>query len=210
MPLAATFQTARHGRSRMSETSLSLLDSLRASHDPRAWQRLVDVYRPLIGGYLRRQQLAEQDVEDVTQEVLAVVVRRIGQFERQDQVGSFRSWLRQIAVNCMRDFVRRRKGPQGAGSSGFLEMLEQLEDPDSGLSQEWDRQHDRYLMRYLCQQVQGQFSEKVWSAFYRVAMQNEDAEQVAADLAMSVNAVRVAKSRVLKKLREHGAGLLSS
>ena len=196
-------------RSKMAETSLSLLDSLRAQGDSESWRRLVDLYGPLIRGYLRRQQLAEQDVDDVTQEVLTWVVRKIDGFQRQDQAGSFRSWLRKITLNCLRDHWRSRRGKARAdGSSRMAEVLEQLADPESGLSQLWDQEHDRHVTQYLCRQIQQHFSEKTYHAFYRVAMQAEDAEQVAADLGMTVNAVYVAKSRALAKLREYGQGLL--
>jgi RNA polymerase sigma-70 factor (ECF subfamily) len=174
-----------------------------------AWRRLLDLYQPLIRGYLRRQQLAEQDVDDVTQEVLTLVVRKIDGFQRQDQTGSFRSWLRKITLNCLRDHWRSRRGKARAdGSSRMLEVLEQLADPESGLSQLWDQEHDRHVTQYLCRQIQQHFTEKTYQAFLRVAMQEEDAEQVAADLGMTVNAVYVARSRVLAKLREYGQGLL--
>ena len=74
----------------MEETSLSLLDSLRDPQNASAWQRVVDLYDPLIRGWLRRQQLGEQDLDDVTQEVLTVLARKIHEFEHQQQVGSFR------------------------------------------------------------------------------------------------------------------------
>ena len=111
----------------MSETSASLLDRLRASPDEDAWQRLVEIYTPLIRGWLRRHAtLQPGDADDLVQEVLAVVVRRVKEF-RCERTGSFRAWLRRITVNCLRDFLKvRRAKPARTGGGEFIQMLNQL------------------------------------------------------------------------------------
>ncbi len=64
----------------MSETSASLLERLRLEPDEASWRRLVDLYVPLLRGWLRRYALQPPDAEDLVQEVLAVVVRELPQF----------------------------------------------------------------------------------------------------------------------------------
>src|SRR5438045_2480430 len=100
----------------MSATSISLLERLRLEPDAQAWQRLVEIYTPLIRRWLGRYGLAEADREDLTQDVLAVVVRRLPQFEHNGRPGAFRTWLRLIVTHRLRDFWRaRRCQPQAAG-----------------------------------------------------------------------------------------------
>ena len=86
--------------------------------------------------------------------------------------------------------------------------MQQLADPASGLSRVWDKEHDRHVTQRLLQIIRGEFTEKTWLAFQRFALADEPAETVAADLGMTVNAVFIAKSRVLTALRREGAGLL--
>jgi RNA polymerase sigma-70 factor (ECF subfamily) len=192
----------------MAETSLSLLDSLRHA-DESAWRRLVDLYSPLIRGWLRRQGMAEHDVEDVVQEVLAVVFRKLSQFERQPQTGAFRSWLRAITLNCLRQTWRRRgREPLGAGGSDFGQLLDQLADPESGVSRLWDEEHDRYITQRLLEAIRPSFEAKTWQAFQRVAIEGARPDDAAAELGMTVNAVFIAKSRVLTRLRQEGKGLI--
>ena len=50
--------------------------------------------------------------------------------------------------------------------------------------------------------IRGEFEERTWTAFWRTAVEGQAAKDVAADLSMSPGAVRVAKSRVLHRLRE--------
>ena len=50
--------------------------------------------------------------------------------------------------------------------------------------------------------MRGEFAEKVWQAFYSVTVENRTAAEVATALGISRNEVYLAKSRVLKRLRE--------
>ncbi len=193
----------------MAETSASLLDQLRAAPDGDAWSKLVDLYTPLIRGWLARQGLARQDADDLTQEVLTVLVRRLPDFERQPRPGAFRRWLRTITVNCLRDHWRRQKGrPRATGASDFQDLLEQLADPDSGLSRQWEQEHDQHVTRRLLEMIRPHFEPSTWEAFRRFALDGESADRVATELGLTVNAVFIAKSRVLSRLRQEAAGLL--
>jgi RNA polymerase sigma-70 factor (ECF subfamily) len=191
------------------DTSVSLLDRLRQGPDGDDWRRLVDLYTPLIRGWLRRHGLPPQEADDLVQEVLAVVVRRLPDFRREERTGAFRRWLRTIAVNCVRDFWKRqRTRPRATGDSDFLRVLEQLEDPDSALSRLWDEEHDRHVMQRLLEMIRPQFTAPTWRAFQRVALEGVPPDQVATELGLSVNAVFIAKSRVLCRLHQEGAGLI--
>jgi RNA polymerase sigma factor (sigma-70 family) len=186
-----------------------LLDTLKASPNDEAWHRLVTIYSPLIRGWLRRYSTAEHELDDLVQEVLTVVVRRIPEFERQPRTGAFRCWLRTITVNCLRDFWRsKRIRPQAIGNSDFQQTLNQLADSASGLSKVWDEEHDRHVTERLLEMIKPDFNEKTWRAFKRVAIEDRRASDVAEELGMTVNAVFIAKSRVLSRLRQEGRGLL--
>jgi RNA polymerase sigma-70 factor (ECF subfamily) len=193
----------------MSETSASLLDRLRLQPDAQDWRRLVDVYDPLIRAWLRRQGLPVQEADDLVQEVLAVLVRRLPDFQRQPRAGAFRRWLRTITVNCLRDFWRAgRARPRASGSSDIQEMLDQLADPDSGLSRQWELDHDRHVTQRLLEMIKDRFEPTTWRAFQRVALDGASPDEVARELGLTVNAVFIAKSRVLSRLRQEGAGLI--
>lgn len=194
----------------MADTSLSLLDRLRDSPDDGSWQRLVEIYTPLIRGWLRRQSALEQDADDLVQEVLHVVLRKLPEFRRQEQAGSFRSWLRAIAVNCLRDHWRTatRRRDRGAGDTQVVELLDRLADPRSGLSRQWDREHDRHVAARLLQLIEPHFQPTTWRAFERVALDGLTPDAVADELGITVNAVFIAKSRVLTRLRQESRGLL--
>lgn len=193
----------------MSETSASLLEQLRLQPDDESWQRLIAIYTPLIHGWLQRHaRLKAEDADDVVQEVLSVLVKKLSDFERQ-RTGSFRAWLRTITVNCLRNFNRSgRVRPGAVGGSDFLAVIDQLEDPASGLSAQWDQEHDRHVTQRLLEMIKPDFEAPTWAAFQRVAIQGVSADAVASELGITTNAVFIAKSRVLAKLREAGKGLI--
>jgi len=193
----------------MPQTSMSLLERLRDRSDSVAWSRMVDLYSPLIRRWLGRYGLAESDVDDISQTVLSAVVASLPQFEHNGRVGAFRSWLRTITVNSVRQKFRAdRTRPGSPGGSAFLASLDELGDPDSGLSQLWDRAHDAQVLRTLLTWAELEFEAKTWQAFRRQVLEEAPPSSVAAELEITVNAVLIAKSRVMKRLRELSRGLI--
>jgi RNA polymerase sigma-70 factor (ECF subfamily) len=193
----------------MSETSISLLDRLQQGPDDPSWRHMTEVYTPLIRNWLGRYAVQDQDVDDLVQDVLAVVVRKLPEFKRKAQIGAFRRWLRNITVNCLRDFWRsKRYQPRTTAGDGFAHVLEQLEDPESALSQLWDKEHDDYVTQRLLAMIRPRFEAKTWLAFQRVALEGTPVDQVARELDLTANAIFIAKSRVVHMLRQEGQGLL--
>jgi len=83
-----------------------------------------------------------------------------------------------------------------------------LEDPDDPLAREWDREHDLHITRKLLERLRSEFEPKTWELFRRFVLDGESAETVAAEQGTTANAVYIAKSRVLARLREEAAGLI--
>jgi RNA polymerase sigma-70 factor (ECF subfamily) len=185
------------------------LERLRDRADADAWSRMVDLYSPLIRAWLGRYRLVEPDVDDISQTVLNAVVAHLPHFQHNGRVGAFRTWLRTITVNSVRQKFRAdRKRADSPGGSAFLASLSELEDPESRLSQLWDRAHDAHVLRTLMAWAEPEYEAKTWQAFRRQVLEGAQPRMVAAELEMTVNAVLIAKSRILKRLRELGRGLI--
>ena len=195
----------------VNETSLSLLARLRHSPESENWNRLVDLYAPLIRIWLRKYDVQESDADDLVQEVLLAVSKDLGKFEHGGQPGSFRGWIKAILVNRLRKFWRSRdRRPQGRGDSDIDSRLAQLDDPASEMSQIWNREHDRYVLRQLLALAEPHFAQTTWTAFCRVALDGAKPDDVAEEMGVSRNAVIIAKCRVLNRLRQESDGLIES
>ena len=192
----------------MEDTSTSLL--LRAREgEPSAWQQVIDLYRPLIQGWLIRHQVQPQEAEDLTQDVLTVLVKELPTFEHGGRAGAFRAWLKTVAVNRARAFWRAGTvRAEAAGGSAVLARIEALADPDSDLSRRWDEEHDAHVLRRLLTLMEREFEPATLRAFRLLTFDGVSGQEVADELGMSVAAVYGAKSRVLQRLRQEAQGLL--
>jgi len=188
-------------------TSASLLERLRVARpDAADWRRLHDLYLPLIRVWLAQAGLAAE-ADDLAQEVLVVVVRELPGFRRQRD-GSFRTWLRRVTVNRVRTWRQARNRRPVAGQDATDRFLTQLEDPASELSIRWDREHDRHVFDKLLAAVRVGCEPTTWEAFRLFAIEGHSAAETAARTGLTENAVMLAKSRLLRRLRQEAAELI--
>jgi RNA polymerase sigma-70 factor, ECF subfamily len=175
------------------ETSLTWLGRLTNEPSAPDWRRLVEVYAPLLAGWLSKAGVAACDHDDLLQEVFMVIVRRVGEFEHTGR-GAFRGWLRTILANHLHKYFRGRP---------MVSALDpdELAREDTALSRLWDRDHDEFFAARALAAVEVDFAPNTWLAFRRQVLEGVNAAEVALELGLSVNAVLLAKSRVLKRLR---------
>ena len=193
----------------VNKTSLSLLERLKiAKPDDSAWNHLQSIYLPYIQRWIARVPGLGGESADLAQEVLLVVFREIPRFNRERE-GSFRAWLRQVTVNKVRTLRRKTKRGKAVGLGDLAEgFLSRLADPNDDLAQEWNADHDRFVAEKLLAIVKPDFDPKTWEAFQRFGFEGIPAREVALELGISENSVVLAKSRILKRLREEAGHLL--
>jgi RNA polymerase sigma factor (sigma-70 family) len=186
-------------RSSGSETRPSLLLRLRDPGDSEAWRVFVETYTPLVYAYCRRRGLQDSDVSDVTQEVMSQVLRSIGGFLYQPERGRFRDWLGTVTRTKILRFLRRDARAGKAGDATAEELLRQIEDPESDTL--WAEAFQSRLLDVALRRARPDFEESTWALFERAWVGGEPAPVVAREMRVPVEAVYVAKSRVLKRLR---------
>ena len=170
---------------------------------------MLDIYQPLIQNWLARFGAPNSDLNDLSQNVLAVVVRRLPEFEHQGQPGSFRAWMRNICRNCVLEFWRAKKiQPVATGKSSFQEELNQLADDTSELSRKWNQDYDQFVLNSLMSRIKSDFNQRTWKAFQLFAIDGLKASEVAKQMGISENSVFIAKSRVMSRLRSVGKYIL--
>lgn len=195
----------------MNDTSLSLLQRARNSDENEAWHRLNELYAPLIRSWLLKYDLQASDVDDLAQEVMLAVSRNIESFDHNGHPGAFRAWLKSILVNRLRNFWRSRdRRPGASGGSDMDRRLAELDDPASQVTLIWNKEHDQHVLKHLLAIVEPQFAATSWAAFRKTTLEGQKPNAVAADLGISLNAVFIAKSRVISRLRQEADGLIEA
>jgi RNA polymerase sigma-70 factor, ECF subfamily len=183
-----------------SATSLSLLQRIRTG-DAASWRRVVDLYAPLVQHWCRRWGVQAADADDLSQEVFHAAALGIANFSHDRTGDTFRGWLHTITRHKTMDFWRRcEQRPDVFGGSEALMRMQQVPDTDTEDPEDAD-QMSAVFHRALGL-LRGEFEQRTWQAFWRATVDGLSAPEVAAELGMTASAVRMAKSRVLRRLRE--------
>ena len=182
------------------ETRASLIGKLCDPAADEAWTEFAGLYRPLVIRVARAKGLQYADAEDLAQDVLATVGRAIGSFDAEAD-GSFRGWLFKITRNLCINHLTRGKGPIGSGDSDVQRML--LQQPaDEATVTLFQTEHRRFRFRQAADAMRPRFSESTWLSFWMTAVEGRTIEAVAQELGKTNGAVRVARCRVLAKLKQ--------
>jgi RNA polymerase sigma-70 factor (ECF subfamily) len=187
-------------------TSRSWLQRARA-RDPDAWQRLVALYGPLVGHWCRRGGVAAQDIDDVAQEVFAKAFAALDTFRHETPADTFRGWLHGVTRHRILEHFRRvRRHVAAAGGTDAQGLMLEQPDPPAGPDEE-EQALGGQLYRRALEFIRGEFEPRTWQMFWRNVIDGLTTAVVAGELGVSPGAVRQARSRVLRRLREEAAEL---
>jgi RNA polymerase sigma-70 factor (ECF subfamily) len=186
----------------MQTTPSSLLVRLRQPGEQQAWARFVELYAPLLYDWARRFRLQPDDAADLVQDVFVILVRKLPEFV--DEPGKrFRGWLWTVVHNAWRSRLRKA----GRGPRADPADPDELAAPEAPSEME-AQEYSRYLISRGLRVVRDDFQPTTWKAFEEHVIAGRPAAEVAAELGVTVNAVHLARSRILRRLRAELAGLL--
>ena len=96
--------------------------------DEAAWKTLVEAYSPRVFALVRAQCRDEELAEEITQSTFCTIATKLADY---DEVGRFESWLMRIAMNRLRDEMRRRKRhARPASESTLVGLAGEVDPPD--------------------------------------------------------------------------------
>lgn len=181
-------------------TRPTLILQLAGGCDRQAWDQFVEIYAPLVYRYARRRGLQDSDAADVSQQVLLRVSDALQRGKYSPGRGTFRGWLFTVARNETADRLGERwRRLQARGGTSALQALQQVEDRRE--VEAWQEDYDHQLLEWASQQVKAEVQPTTWAAFWQTAIERRRGEDVAAELGLSMAAVYLAKSRVIKRIR---------
>ena len=160
------------------------------------------MYTPLLAAWTRRLGLPQQEAADLLQDIFTVLVEKLPTF-RYDPEKSFRAWLKTILLNRWRNDLRKRAHVKEQGDAGLSEVA-----AADDLCEFEEEEYRSYLVRRALELMRAEFQPATWKACWEFVVLDRPATEVAAELGITINAVYLSKSRVLRRLREELAGLL--
>jgi RNA polymerase sigma factor (sigma-70 family) len=179
------------------QTRPSLLLRIRDPQDADSWSSFVDLYSPLILRFSRKRGLQEADAADVAQDVLAQVARSIREFTYQPERGRFRDWLGTVVRHRVHRFFKREANRAHGADGDWLDDL-----PAAEQDSDWSAAFNAHILHEALERAKPHFEDSTWEAFRLAWLEQQPATTAAERLNITVAAVYLAKSRVLKRLRE--------
>lgn len=184
-------------------TRTTLLLRIKNGDDSAAWREFDGIYRPFLFRYARSKGLGEVDAEDVVQHCMAAIHRHAAGFDYDPHKGRFKSWLRTLVNNRIRNLFRDRK-EQIAESRDFKELCAKEPSPDEGFDKLWQQEHLKHCLRLIKNQIE----ESTLKAFQTYVLEERPVDEVCKELNMTRNQVQLIKWRVTTKLSHHMKELL--
>ncbi|MEM7476866.1 MAG: sigma-70 family RNA polymerase sigma factor [Planctomycetota bacterium] len=186
-----------------SQTRVSLLLELRDLENSQAWEEFVSQYGPKIYNWCQFWKLQQVDAEDITQALLLKLFQQMRQFEYQPSQGSFRSWLKTVTRNAVRDHWRRKKAVTAEKSEVWEQMLNTPAVED--FSARMEKIFDLELLQFAKLRVKSRVAAHNWKVFELSEKGDMTVQEISAKTGVRVPMVYVAKSKIVRLLKEEVA-----
>jgi len=189
-------------------TRQSLLARMKDWDDQKSWQDFFNTYWRLIYAVALQAGLNASEAEEVVQETVLVVARKIADFKNDPAFGSFKSWLMVITRRRIADQFRRRppvtesthRRPDGTTRTG---TIERVPDPASlQLDHIWEEQWEKNLFSVAMENVKNRVSPKQFLLFQEQVLKELPAPKVAQKYDLNLAQVYMARYRVSRLLKK--------
>ena len=188
-------------------TRPSLLERLKDWGQQTAWREFDHDYGPLIRNVARKAGLNDAEADEVVQETLIAVAKKVGEFKHTGNRGSFRAWLYQQARWRIADQFRRRQvkpapGLEGVGpaptddETGKPSACELPSVAASDFEKIWDEEWLARVHQVAISRVKRRVSARQFQLFDLHVLQGLSVREAAATGGATMAAVYMAKSRV--------------
>ena len=186
-------------------TRASLLVRLRDWEDQQSWEEFYQIYEKLIYETAVKSGLQPVEAQEVLQETLLAVAKRIAGFRYDPGTGSFRNWLLKITRRRIIDQFRKRRPQHEAlpGDGALSAPLDQLSDPGgSRLEAVWNEEWHQALLDMARSLVKRRVAPRHYRMFELYVIGQQPMKIVTKSLGVSPAQVYMAKYRITQLLRK--------
>jgi RNA polymerase sigma-70 factor (ECF subfamily) len=204
---------ARHTQPDLA-TRRTLLSRLKESNAQESWRQFFDTYWRLIYATALNSGLTDWEAQEVVQETVLTVARKIKSFRYDPVAGSFKGWLLTIVRWRIADQFRKRQRqiqPPRARrdtETSSTATVERVADPAAiDLDAVWEEEWQRTLFAAALARVKREANARHYQMFDLHAVKQWPVQKVAQTLGVSAGQVRLAKHRITALMRREVARL---
>ena len=182
-------------------TRQSLLDKLKRWDDQESWRDFFNLYWGLLYSTAIKAGLSDSEAQDVVQDTIILVSKKMEGFRYDPAIDSFKGWLlyltrKRIAL----EYRRRARGRPQQTPTDLNELnaeIEALPDPAGpGLEKAWDEEWNKVMWDSAIARVKEQVAFKQFQMFDLYVVKERPAREVAQALGVAVAQVYLAKHRI--------------
>lgn len=187
-------------------TRHSLIERLRNLDDQASWREFFDTYWKLLYGAAIRAGLSDQEAEDVVQETVIGVARKMESFRYEPAVCSFKGWLMHVTRCRIADRFRRRR-PQNVplaspGADTTTEPALNVRDPAADVLEGiWDEEWQKNIVDVAMERVRRSANPGHYQIFHLHAVKGLGVRDVAKLTGASLAKVYVSYHRIAKLVK---------
>jgi RNA polymerase sigma factor (sigma-70 family) len=187
-------------------TRRSLIERLRDLDDQPSWREFFDTYWKLIYGAAIKAGLSDQEAEDVVQNTVIGVARKMESFRYEPAVCSFKGWLMHVTRCRIADQFRRRR-PQDVplaspGADTTTEPAMNVRDPAADVLESiWDAEWQKNLVDVAMERVRRSANPEHYQIFHLHAVKGLGVRDVAKLTDASLAKVYVSYHRIAKLVK---------
>jgi RNA polymerase sigma-70 factor (ECF subfamily) len=188
-------------------TRWSLLSRLKDWDDQDSWRQFFDTYWQLIYNTGLKAGLTHVEAEEVVQEVVIAVAKKMGEFKTDPAAGSFKAWLLTLTQWRIKDqFRKRAREPDLRADSppdpARTATIERVPDPAVGqLEAEWDTEWQKHLVQTALARVKKQVRPEMFQVFDFMVNKQWSPLTVARRLQINLARVYYARCKVAAMLK---------
>ena len=179
-------------------TRQTLLKRIKNAGDDTGWREFFDTYWRLIHNVALKAGLTETEAQDVVQETVMAVAKKMPTFKYEPGRDSFRGWLVQLTRWKIADQFRKRlpvANPETTTSG--TRAIERVADPaGSGFDAIWQDEWQRHIVAGALRAVKARVSTKQFQIYHLHVVQDWPVEKVCRRLSVNAGQVYLAKHRI--------------
>ncbi len=176
------------------------MSGCRTPRTPRPGGSSRKLYEPFVYQFARRRGLQDSDARELVQEVFLGVAKAIKRWQPDVRRARFRTWLFRIARNQILTLLSKQRREQVVDSAAWSEIA--LATTDGNDDQAEQAAYRREVFHWASRHVQRSVQPTTWAAFWQTSVVGRSVDEVAESLQIPRGTVYVARSRMIRKLRQ--------
>jgi RNA polymerase sigma factor (sigma-70 family) len=189
-------------------TRKSLLTRLKNWDDQEGWREFFETYWRLIYSVAIKSGFADAEAQDIVQDTIVAVAKKMRNFKYDPKIGSFKAWLLLNTRSRIVERWRKKRLPIAEetpqkDATARTATVERIPDTaGQSLDEVWEAEWKKNLLQQALEGVKKQVAPKQFQIFDLYVLQETPIEAITRALGVSAGQVYLAKHRISEVLKD--------